>query len=113
MLQLRLLLHTDTLLALTHTLVHPLVPAPTPTTICIPTATAIPILIPISTHTRIPIATRTLTLSKILMSAPPSHTPIRPNHGIPPHLSLLAGSCHLLHRHKEPTFIKGLLRAAL
>lgn len=114
MLQLRLLLHT---MSLTLTRIHVPAPAPAPTPTPIPThipfAITTPTPIPISTHIHIPITTRTLTLNNILTSVPLPLAPIRPHHGIPPHLSLLAGSCHRLHRHKEPTSIKGLLHAAL
>lgn len=81
MLQLQLLLHAI-FLALTHIHIHvpvrPLIP------IHIPILTPIPI----SIHIRILITARTLTLSNILTSVPLP----RAHRGIPPHLSLLAGS---------------------
>lgn len=104
MLQLRLLLHTISL-ALTRIRVLVLTP--------IPIHTRITTLTPISTCIHIPITTHTLTLSNILTSVPRPRAPIRPHHGIPRLPSLLAGSRHQLHRHREPTSIKGLLHAAL
>lgn len=68
--------------------------------------------IPTTTHILTPTTTRTPTRRNILTSAPLPHAPTRLRLGIPLHLSLLAGSCHQLRHHREPTSIKGLLHAA-
>lgn len=107
MLQLRLPLRTITL-----TLARMRGPAPAPMPIRTPLTITNHFPINTSTHTPTPITTRTPTLRNILMSAPLPRAPTRPRLGIPPHLSLLAGSCHRLRRHNEPTSIKGLLHAA-
>ncbi|KAK5882474.1 hypothetical protein CesoFtcFv8_021057 [Champsocephalus esox] len=72
-----------------------------------------PITTPISINIHIHITAPALALSNILTSVPLQRAPVRPHLGIPPHPSLLAGSCHQLHRHREPTSIKGLLHVAL
>lgn len=104
MLQLRLPLHAI-FLALTH--IHALVPISIP--IQIPTLIPITNPILISTHVSTHITTRTHALSIILTSALLPPAPTHPHPGIPPHLSLLAGSCRQRRHRREPTFIKGPL----
>lgn len=105
MLQLWLLLHAT---SLAPTRIHVSSRAPIPIRITSPITP-----IPISTRIHIPTTTPSLTLNNTLTSAPLPLAPARPRRGIPRRQSLLAGSCHQLRRHREPTSIKGLLHAAL
>lgn len=106
MLQLRLLLFTT---SRNPTLNHASVSG----TIPIRTLIALTSLQPSFTHMHIPSVALTLTLCSNLGPAPLPHSLIHTPHGIPPHPSLLAGSCHQLHHPKKPTFINGLLHVAL
>ncbi|KAK5854067.1 hypothetical protein PBY51_015168 [Eleginops maclovinus] len=81
--------------------------------IIIPITITTLITTPISINIHIHITAHALALNNILTSVPLQRAPIRRHLGIPPHLSLLAGSCHQLRRHREPTSIKGLSHDAL
>lgn len=113
MLQLRLLLHrttTRTTPTCTRGPVPPLTPSLTPICTLIVIISCLPI--PTTTGILTPTTTPTPTRRNTLTSAPLPRAPTRLCLGIPLHLSLLAGSCRQLRRHKEPTSIKGLSHAA-